>query len=199
MNPTSRHQPEETDNWLSLKEASAILGVATSTLRRWSSSGRVPMQRIGGRHQRFPRTAIMQLAKAPQTSMALAFKGKLARQDGHARGTAGQLTDRAGGLGQRLLGLLMRYINQRDDDARYLIEARGVGERYGLESQLAGVSLHDTVKALLFFRSTFSQLAMPIPGIAQPADLAESAGLLARIERIMDTMLLGVIAGFEQR
>jgi hypothetical protein len=121
----------------------------------------------------------------------------LARQEWHNRFTAGPLTDRMRGLGQRLLGLLIQYINRREDDARFLVEARAVGETYGRESRAADVSLHDTVEAFLFFRGAFSQLAMPLPGIAQPTDLAEAAGLRARLDRFMDAILLGVIAGFE--
>jgi len=42
-----------------------------------------------------------------------------------------------------------------------------------------------------------SELAMPLPGIAQPTDLAEAAALQARLNRFMDAILLGVIAGYE--
>jgi hypothetical protein len=57
--------------------------------------------------------------------------------------------------------------------------------------------MHDTVEAFLFFRSAFSQLAMPLPGIAQPIDLDEAAALNVRLNRFMDAILLGVIAGYE--
>ena len=38
------------------------------------------------------------------------------------------------GLGQRLLGLLIQYINRREDDSRFLNEARAVGLSYGGET-----------------------------------------------------------------
>jgi hypothetical protein len=72
-----------------------------------------------------------------------------------------------------------------------------VGSNYGREAHEAQVSMHDTVEAFLFFRSSFSELAMPLPGIAQPTDLAEAAALQARLNRFMDAILLGVIAGYE--
>jgi len=208
MNREARHQAEERNHWLSLQEASELLGVTTSTLRRWGDSGRVPMKRTLGGHRRFARAAINQLVEQPPAAAMVHattaqhswnFDAReLARQDWHTRFSAGPLTDRMRGLGQRLLGLLIQYINRREDDARFLVEARMVGENYGLESHAAGVSLHDTVEAFLFFRSAFSQLAMPVPGIAQPTDLAESAGLHARLDRFMDAILLGVITGFEK-
>ena len=208
MSSEATHQTEETTDWLSLQEASELLGVNTSTLRRWGDSGRVPMKRTLGGHRRFSRMAISRLAETPPaaplvhsntTQQSWNFDARdLARQDWHTRFTSGPLTDRMRGLGQRLLGLLIQYINRREDDARFLVEARTVGETYGRESHTAGASLHDTVEAFLFFRSAFSQLAMPMPGIAQATDLAESAGLHARLDRFMDAILLGVIAGFEK-
>jgi hypothetical protein len=188
--------------------ASALLGVTTSTLRRWGDSGRVSMKRTLGGHRRFSRQVIARLAAGAPAEAALArapeeqrpwnFDARdLARQGWHTRFTSGPLTDRMRGLGQRLLGLLIQYINRREDDARFLIEARAVGENYGRESRVALVSLHDTVEAFLFFRSAFSQLAMPLPGIAQPTDLAAAASLRARLDQFMDAILLGVIAGYE--
>jgi len=208
MHHEAHNQPEEPSQWLSLREASELLGINTSTLRRWGDSGRVPMKRTLGGHRRFARAAIHQLVEQPPAA-AMVHEARphhswnfdareLARQDWHTRFSAGPLTERMRGLGQRLLGLLIQYINRREDDARYLVEAGMVGEHYGEESRAAGVSLHDTVEAFLFFRSAFSQLAMPMPGIAQPPDLADLAGLHARLDRFMDAILLGVIAGFEK-
>jgi excisionase family DNA binding protein len=220
MNREAQHQTEEPNQWLSLQEASELLGVTTSTLRRWGDSGRVPMKRTLGGHRRFARAAIDHLVEETAATTMVHTSAThhnwnmvhtsathhnwnfdardLARQDWHTRFSAGPLTDRMRGLGQRLLGLLIQYINRHEDDARFLVETRMVGETYGMESHAAGISLHDTVEAFLFFRSAFSQLAMPMPGIAQPTDLAESAELHARLDRFMDAILLGVISGFEK-
>jgi excisionase family DNA binding protein len=212
--PIDASQHDQTE-WISLHEASALLGVNSSTLRRWGDSGRVPMKRTLGGHRRFSRPAIMRLAEqqagpttiAPTSTAYLpaAHHGwnfdsrELARQEWHARLATGTSTSRMRGLGQRLLGLLIQYVNRHEDDHRFLIEARAVGESYGRESRAATINLHDTVEAFLFFRSTFSQLAMPLPSIAQPPDLAAAAGLHARLDRFMDAILLGAIAGFEGR
>ena len=204
--------PHDEAEWLSLQEASALLGVNTSTLRRWGDSGRVTMKRTLGGHRRFARAAIARLVDAPPPGTLVPHSSAaahpphaswtldshtLAQQEWHTRFSAGPLTSRMRGLGQRLLGLLIQYINRREDDSRFLVEARAVGESYGRESRAAGVSLHDTVEAFLFFRSAFAQLAMPLPGLAQPTDLAEAAGLHVRLDLFMDAILLGVIAGFD--
>jgi len=202
------NQDPKSGEWISLQEASALLGVTTSTLRRWGDSGRVPMKRTLGGHRRFLRHEIARLSVAPPTDMALAptheprhgwsFDAReLARQEWHTHFAAGPLTDRMRGLGQRLLGLLIQYINRREDDNRFLVEARAVGVTYGREAREGGVNLHDTVEAFLFFRGAFSRLVMPLPGITQPIDLAATMGLRTRLDYFMDAILLGVIAGYE--
>jgi len=205
---THPNQASDEGDWLSLQEASALLGVTTSTLRRWGDSGQLKMRRTLGGHRRFARESIARLAVQPPAATALTRAAQqpsgwnfdareMARQEWHTRFTSGPLTDRMRGLGQRLLGLLIQYINRREDDGRFLVEARTVGETYGRESRIAEVSMHDTVEAFLFFRSAFSQLTLPLPGIAQPTDLAAAAELRSRLDLFMDAILLGVIAGHE--
>jgi excisionase family DNA binding protein len=203
-------QNDLSGDWLTLQDASEMLGVATSTLRRWGDAGRVPMKRTLGGHRRFARDEIARLASGQIARAELIPAAPhpapqpwgidshaMARQEWHARLAARPGADRMRGLGQRLLGLLIQYINRREDDSRFLKEARAVGSNYGGEAREAQASMHDTVEAFLFFRSSFSELAMPLPGIAQPTDLAEAVALQARLNRIMDAILVGVIAGYE--
>jgi excisionase family DNA binding protein len=201
---------EAIGDWISLQEASELLDVAVSTVRRWGDTGQLPMKRTLGGHRRFQRAAVEQLAgetaprhkrteiAQPTTAWGV-DSSELARQEWHARLASRANSDRMRGLGQRLLGLLIQYINRREQDARFLAEARAVGASYGAEARKAGVSMHDTVEAFLFFRSSFAQLALPLPGISQPNDLAEAAALHARIDHFMDAILLGTIAGYEER
>jgi excisionase family DNA binding protein len=212
MKTTITTQPDPAlDDWLTLQDASEMLGVATSTLRRWGDAGRVLMKRTLGGHRRFARDEIARLAGRPAAHAELIpappshpsphpwgiDSHEMARQEWHARLAGRPGADRMRGLGQRLLGLLIQYINRREDDSRFLKEARAVGSSYGSEAHQTQASMHDTVEAFLFFRSSFSELAMPLPGIAQPTDLAEAAALQARLNRFMDAILLGVIAGYE--
>ncbi|HMO59612.1 MAG TPA: hypothetical protein PKC19_19840, partial [Roseiflexaceae bacterium] len=125
-------------------------------------------------------------------------EGEMARQDWHARLVARPGADRMRGLGQRLLGLLIQFINRQQEDQRFLAEARSVGANYGREARESHISMHDMVEAFLFFRHSFAQLALPLPGISQPTDLDEAAALHRRIDRFMDATLLGTIAGYEE-
>lgn len=209
MSESDVHIIEGSEDWLSLQEASELLDVATSTLRRWGDTGRVPMKKTLGGHRRFLRSAVVALVKSsephttptpPQRTLQAGWgvdTRELARHEWHARFADRSDSGRMRELGQRLLGLLIQYINRREEDQRFLGEARAVGVNYGNEAREVAISMHDTVEAFLFFRSSFSQLAMPLPGIAQPTDLAEAAALRMRIDQFMDAILLGVIVGYE--
>ncbi|MBA3468599.1 MAG: excisionase family DNA-binding protein [Herpetosiphonaceae bacterium] len=191
--------------WISLHEASSLLGVATSTLRRWGDAGRVPTMRTLGGHRRFQRQAVEQLRLESQPEPTIPDLSTtrhwsvdhhaLTQQDWHTRLAGGPTTDRMRGLGQRLLGILMQYINGATTDNRLLVEAAAVGETYGSESQAIGVSMHDTVEAFLFFRRAFAQLAKPHSN--KPVDVAAVVELRTRLDHFMDEVLLGTIEGYE--
>lgn len=197
------------DEWLSLTEASELLGVAASTLRRWGDAGKVPMKRTLGGHRRFSRAGLLKVMEEAQPHVSPSTPAPLSllrfdahamvRADWHSRLMTHSNADRMRGLGQRLLGLLIQYINRQEEDERFLNEARAIGSGYGRETRAAGVSMHDTVQAFLFFRNSFARLAMPVPDIAQPNDLDQAVALHARIDRFMDAVLLGAITGYEQQ
>jgi excisionase family DNA binding protein len=208
---TTGHDDE--NEWISVQDACALLEVGPSTIRRWADAGRIPTRRTLGGHRRFGRGAVMRLADEARELLSSAVvvskppsasheswgvdERELLRQSWHARLAARPNMDRMRGLGQRLLGLLIQYINRHHDTRRFLDEARAIGTSYGREAREAGVSAHDTVEAFLFFRNSFAQLVHPLPGIAQPTDLAEAAELRVRIDHFMDAILLGTIAGYE--
>ena len=198
--------PTPDSEWISLHEASSLLGVATSTLRRWGDAGRVPTMRTLGGHRRFQRHAVEQLRTeshpepiipdlTPTRHWSIDHQA-LSQQDWHTRLAAGPTTDRMRSLGQRLLGILMQYINGSTTDNRLLVEAAAVGETYGSESQAIGVSMHDTVEAFLFFRRAFAQLAKAQSN--KPVDVAAVVELRTRLDHFMDEVLLGTIEGYEQ-
>ena len=194
------------DDWISLQEASDQIGVAAATLRRWGDAGKIPMTRTLGGHRRFPRAAVVRLAEqmrakarpAQQPAQWGVNERDMNRQAWHHRPIGHPSSERMRELGQRLLGLLIQFVNRQPEAARFLDEAREVGARYGREARRSGFSMHDIVEAFLFFRRSFSQLAGPLPGLTQPTTLAEASLLNERIQRFMDATLLGTIRGYEQ-
>ncbi|HEY7893119.1 MAG TPA: helix-turn-helix domain-containing protein [Solirubrobacteraceae bacterium] len=54
------------EEWLTLQEACALIGVSPATLRRWSANGDVRTFTTPGGHRRFARSAILDLLPVPQ-------------------------------------------------------------------------------------------------------------------------------------
>lgn len=194
--------------WLVLHEASALLGVSSSTMRRWADSGKVPVYRTAGGHRRFRRLELQALLTADVTTATLSPSSPpswptdeqdLNQQEWHRKVADLAVADRMRGLGQRLLGLLIQHVHSRTRDSRFLGEAGAVGTIYGKEAWSASISLHDTVKAFLYFGRACTHLTSPATGIIYPADLAEAAKLQDQIDAFMDTVLLGVLSGYESQ
>ncbi|HXT36581.1 MAG TPA: helix-turn-helix domain-containing protein [Chloroflexota bacterium] len=203
------------DTWLSLREASRLLGVSASTVRRWGDGGKLRMSRTAGGHRRFPQSALASvgleanhwsppwfeaLGAYPRVETAGAWgvdRQQLALQEWRPRLAPPNGSALMRGLGQRLLGLLIQYLNDRTVDPRLLAEAHAVGTTYGIEARKAGGSLHDVVEAFLFFRRAFTRLALSGSGISAPMESSDPAILYSRVDHFMDSILLGTIAGYE--
>lgn len=199
----SDHADEE---WISLQEASTLLGVAASTVRRWADTGRVPAKRTLGGHRRFARSAVLEVARAlteepPALTRPETAGGELNAERGRQwqeRFASLPVTARMRELGQQLLGVLLQYIKRRDEEARFLREARAIGEHYGAEAHAAGIGMSDTIEAFLLFRNAHTKYAVSPPRDSHAAALAEYMETRARVDSFMDTLLMGVVAGHER-
>jgi len=204
-NPSaSADTPAETV-WLTLQEASARLGVSTSTVRRWADSGRIPARRTSGGHRRFDPQAVHTFARDAALSPPAPVPALWQAQHSPANAPAwythlghSPATDQMRELGQRLLGLLIQYLAWPGEDTRFLADGRAVGARYGAITQTTGVTLSETVQAFLHFRTTFWRMALQIPPVTQATDAQEIIRIAERIEHFMDEVLLGTICGYEQ-
>jgi excisionase family DNA binding protein len=56
--PVAHRAPQVETDWLTLGEAARFLGVAQSTIRKWSDDGRVPAFYTPGGHRRFRRAEL---------------------------------------------------------------------------------------------------------------------------------------------
>src|SRR5436305_1389189 len=120
--------------WLTLHEASALVGVSPSTIRRWADAGRIPTQRTPGGHRRFARAAVLALAPLPVPVAApipVVAAPPAGQQPWHTHLSASAAATPMRELGQRLLGLLIQYLVWQGNDTRFLADGRAVGARYG--------------------------------------------------------------------
>jgi len=194
--------------WLSLGEASQILGITPGTLRRWADQGQVSAFTTPGGHRRFARATIEALLPAARSRRPRVGVGgapdRIVRA--YRRAGAGRPAwlatlseaDLAGfrERGRRLAALLVGYLDALDsDDAMAnLASAEGEADEQGRQVAALGISLSEAVEGFLQFRSPFvGELA----GMARRRglDTGEATALMVEAEAAMDRLLVAFMSG----
>ena len=199
--------------WLSLGEASRLLGITPATLRRWADQGQVAAFVTPGGHRRFPKAVIEELVPRARTRRpALAGLGadpqRMAQAYRRARpaerpapapwlsalSEAERVDFRE--RGHRLLRVVLELLDATDrrEATEKLEQASGQARDYGVRAALGGASLAETVELFLRFRSSFvGELA----GIARRRrlDTREATALLLEAESAMDRLLVALMNG----
>ncbi len=201
--PTETHNPIVPPAWLTLHEASDLLGVAPSTVRRWADAGRIPIRRTEGGHRRFEAAAVQALRPAAEPtrheggSVLTLPQQRPAQHAWHAHFMDAAVGEQMRELGQRLLGLLIQYLVWQGDNSRFLDDGRQVGASYGQVARDGGIAMRDTLQAFLYFRQTFWRTALQMPAVTEASDVAEVMRIAERIDRFMNEVLLSTISAYE--
>ena len=191
--------------WLTLGEASRMLGVDPDTLRRWADNGKVDVLKTPGGHRRFlrasiegmfprPRRAVSAIGEPPDRFAAEFLKRvrtDLAGQDWHARFDEASLRwFRERGL--RMSDLLIGHLDAGREGQ--LQDAASLGREYGVEAKRRGLSLGEAIQAFLFFRGRFLG---EIANVARRRTLGSerAASLFAEADRALDAVILALIDG----
>lgn len=152
--------------WLSLQDASRMLGVHPSTLRQWADAGKIHTVRTPGGHRRFAESDVRALLEPEplepagiqllvQSALGRArlevSGGKLSEQGWYKRFDE---TDKAEHreLGRKLLSLVMQYLTQPAERQSALDEARSLGRAFGERSVVNKLSITESVSAFLYFQ-----------------------------------------------
>lgn len=199
--------------WLTLGEASRMLGVDPDTLRRWADNGKVDVFHTPGGHRRFLRTSIEGLLPRPRrpgrpslSSMdeppdriAAEFRKRvrsdMAEQDWHQRFDEASLRwfrERGVRMSDLLIGSLDAVRGPARD--QYLAQAADLGREYGAEARRRGLSLGESTQAFLFFRARF---LAEIANVARRRSLEadQAATLFEEADRALDAVILALIDG----
>ena len=197
--------------WLTLGEASRILGVDPDTLRRWADNGKVDVLKTPGGHRRFLRASIEGMLPRPRrpTHRSLSAIGEppdriaaeflkrvrsdMAEQDWHQQFDETSLRwfrER----GMRMSDLLIGYLDAagRMGRDKQLAQAASLGTEYGVEAKRRGLSLGEATQVFLFFRARF---LAEIANVARRRTLEaeQAASLFAAADRALDTVILALI------
>lgn len=208
---TSKHEVSSQRQWLTLKDASDVLGVHFTTLRTWADNGEIQVFRTPGGHRRFSVTDLRRFLKerveretgANQPSVVetaiqqvQAEMAKLPREELPWRYP---LDDDAKVLrrnrGQQLFALALSYVMKPQQRDRILAEGHRLGEEYGREAYHNGVNLADTGRAVRFFRNQLVQAvrAEEAPELVNADDLR----IQQHIDHFLDEVLYAVLRGYE--
>jgi excisionase family DNA binding protein len=202
--------------WLSLGEASRLLGVSTATIRRWSDAGRLRAFTTPGGHRRFSRAALERLlpndrdrrpplesAGLTPTRLARVYRREAARPEadrGWLASLDGEDRETFRALGRRLAMALVGHLDAADEEQRrhQLSEGTAAAVEYGRRGAALGLSLSEVVEGFLSFRRPF------LAEIAAAArrrgfDPAELARLHADADRALDRLLVATMSGHSIR
>jgi excisionase family DNA binding protein len=197
----------ERGRWLTLGQASRLLNVDESTVRRWADAGQIRTFRTPGGHRRFADRdvrAIMQgRAHKPYTEVGDLATRRIRRQlqrQGHG-GWYAHVDDaqreKLRLLGRRLMALVADFVAHRKRKASLLEEARKTGAEYGFELERAGMTLSQAMQAFTFFRRSLDQSAkQALAKAGTPA--GESVDVCEQIMALADEVLLGIAGAYEQ-
>lgn len=201
-------------DWLTLGEASRMLGVDPDTLRRWADGGKVELLRTPGGHRRFRRETIQSMLPVrprahrplseigePPDRVAAEFRRRvrsdMADQDWHSRFDEASLRwfrERGMRMSQLLLGALDTA--EPKGRAALLREAALLGSEYGREAARRELSLGEAVEIFLFFRARFMA---EIANVArrERLDGTRAAALFEDADRVLDQVIVALIQGHQ--
>ena len=200
--------------WLSMGEASALLGVSTATLRRWAAEGRVATFTTPGGHRRFRPSAVQALLpRQPAGHPAIAGAAtsdqihRAYRQSMHEEGGPPTFLDGVPSgareplrrYGRIVATSIVSYLDARDDDHREAALAEGLiaAAAYGRIAGTLGATMRETVSTFLRFRTPFVH-EMAGAARRQGLDAAGATDLLEAVTVAVDRLLDATLEGYER-
>jgi excisionase family DNA binding protein len=191
--------------WLTLSDASKLLGVHPATLRQWSDEGKIRIFRTPGGHRRFSRTDIERmlhvtpLRGAGLSSYVISETLHRTRQElpealqqSWAQGIAEDERQRRREAGRQLLGLVTYLITHDAPTSEHLAQAEHLGEEYGQMMFNTGHTLPESVMAFIFFRDSLLETVLTLPettGLDRDATLAIMRRINALLNQVLRMMM----------
>ncbi len=212
MRPASRSHRRTGPEWLTLGEASRLLGVSAATVRRWSDAGRLRTFTTPGGHRRFSRASLERMLPAdrdrrPELSAGGLTPARLSRvyrrRDPAGAASAGWLAaldaserETFRHLGRELAIALVSHLDAADPETHrhQLAEAAAVAAAYGRHGAGLGLTLSDVVEGFLAFRRPF---LAEIGSVARRRgfDATELTRLYDDADRALDRLLVATMSG----
>jgi excisionase family DNA binding protein len=206
MAESSSHEQE----WLTLSEASKLLGVHPATLRQWSDEGKVRIFRTPGGHRRFSRSDIERMLQvtplrgAGLSSYVMTETLERTRQElpaalrqDWAQGIGEDDRQRRREAGRQLVALATQMLGKSTPTDAQRQTAQRLGCEYGEMMARTGHSLPDAVMAFIFFRDSLLETVFSLPettGLDRDATLA----IVRRINDLLNDVLRAMMNAHAQ-
>jgi excisionase family DNA binding protein len=200
-------------HWLSLAEASEVVGVHATTLRRWADAGSLPCFRTPGGHRRFRAADLAAWMEAKQT-LALTLRPEIlvqsalgfTRQEMGEKRVSGESWYLAFGeeadrqqmrdTGRHLFGLAIQYVSRTRDQEPVLEEGRRIGGFYGEQCARHEVGLANTTRAMFFFRESLLRTVRSGQVVPDQYD-AEGVRIEQQLVYFLNEMMFACLDGYE--
>ena len=209
---TETTQTPNREEWLTVREASGLIGVSPATLRRWSDNGHVTAFTTPGGHRRFARSAILGLL--PATRRQRPKLERLGETPEHMIGVyrphlagARHGAPWIAGLGDEELEAFRAHCRQITKSLLGFIDATTPDEReMAIEDALRsaaeqgriaaryGVEMNQAVEALLRSRLPFLRELAALAR-RRGLDIAAATDLLERATEAIDLLLSALMNG----
>lgn len=209
----TRDQPHH--DWMSMHEASVMIGVSPATLRRWSDAGKIKTFTTPGGHRRFSHAAVVAMlpsdrAQRPNLERMGETPERIIRIYRRELERAAQRAPWIDAIddadrtplrehGQRIAGALLTYFDatRPADRAVALATAADSAGTCGWIAGKMGLPIEATVEAFLQFRMPFIR---ELGGVARRRgfDTTETTILLLTATEAMDQLLTAAVRGHER-
>ena len=199
--------------WVSLREAAALLGVHPATVRSWADKGELPSRRTPGGHRRFRRSDLLRQAERHTETQPLEVQVIIQNALGQARmsvsGDGGLSTEPwyAGmqestrsamrTMGRNVLEAMREYLAAGAPDSG-LARAITLGNDYASILVRDGLTLPQAVRGFFYFSDFVLNAILTWSEITPPRSAPEWATLVRQVNTFIHAMLLSIIEFYEE-
>lgn len=201
--------------WLTIHEASAIVGVSPATLRRWCDAGTIKAYATPGGHRRFARSAVLgllpsagqgrrTLASVGETpeSITGAYRREVRRAAIWPRSRPGiswRARESFRACGFEMVSAIVGYLEAScaEERALCLATAESAAACYGRTAARHRVGMRTTIELFLRVRAPFLR-ELGALARRRALDATEATSLLEAATDAIDRIMPAAVAGYEE-
>jgi excisionase family DNA binding protein len=202
-------------DWLTIREASRLLGVHIGTVREWADAGVLPSYRTAGGHRRFSAFGLEEFlnhqSQSPSDNHSSprehALRVVRAELETHPLkhspwfqhlGTklSAEQRQQQREIGQHLLACVVAFVEEPEARDHFLDEGRRIAREYGRTFQANGLSAGNAARATIYFRQIILKTVLSDKLGSRTGD-EEDARLFERVSAFLDEILLALLDAYQ--